>query len=355
MYLKIYKEMRETPYFPQQRKHILTGRRETRHLSIFYRKAAMKSIPKALLLVISLAGACLASEPATENSQQNGQEPEISTFRDRFSLRFLTNYNFISIQNSAYGNEPLESNRPLNLGIGFGYDSLFTLFDKSWDFSFDIRYNLPITTTDGHTNARAFETGINFFPDDWWLSGNFRYYSGFTTRIKDEPRDRIKFVDLSVTDMYFSALWMASANGKFTPRSAYFLERLQKRSAGSIIVGGRLQRNIAKDNDGILLYENNRRDITTTWADMGYTYSFVFRRGYFLNMWGVLGLAYGRVISDDDNVLLPEFDLRSAFGYLGEKWSWNVVLKSGYSIVLYGEYNERKYVGAIEMLAVRRF
>lgn len=320
----------------------------------------MKSIPKALLLVLSLAGTCLASEPTTGSSQQTEQEPEISTFRDRFSLRFLTNYNFISIQNSAFGDEPLESNRPLSLGIGFGYDSLFTLFDKSWDFSFDIRYNLPITTTDGHTNARAFETGINFFPDDWWLSGNFRYYSGFTTRIHDEPRDRLKFVDLSIYDMYFSALWMVSANGKFTPRSAYFLERRQKRSAGSIIVGGRLQRNIAKDNDGILLYENNRRDITTTWGDVGYTYSFIFRRGYFVNLWGVLGLAYGRIVTDDDNdnddnVLLPEFDIRTAFGYLGDKWSWNTVLKSGYSIVLYGEYNERKYVGAIEMLAVRRF
>ena len=315
----------------------------------------MRPVSKTMLTFLALAGACIASEPAPSNNRQPEHDSEISTFRDRFSLRLLGSYNYMSIQNSAYGEEPLESNRPFNLGIGFGYDSLFTLFDKSWDLSLDIRYNLPITTSNGHSNFRAFETGINFFPDDWWLSGNLRLYSGFTTKIKDEPRDRIKFVDLSVTDMYFSALLMASANGKFTPRSAYFLERLQKHSAGSIIVGGRLQRNIAKDNDGILLYEDNRRDITTTWVDMGYTYRFVFRRGYFLNTWGVLGLAYGRVISDDDNVLLPEFDLRSAFGYLGEKWSWNVVLKSGYSIVLYGEYNERKYVGAIETLVVRRF
>jgi hypothetical protein len=315
----------------------------------------MKSILKTLQMVLTLAGACLASEPAQENNQQPEQDPEISTFRSRLSLRFLTNYNFVSIQNSAYGDQPLESNRPLNLGIGFGYDSLFTLFDKSWDLSLEFRYNLPFTTSDGHTNSHAFESGLNFFPGDWWISGNLRYYSGFSTKIKDEPRDRIKFVDMSVTDMSISALWMASANGKFSPRSAYFLERRQKHSAGSIIVGGRLQRNIAEDNDGILLYENNRRDITTTWVDMGYTYSFIFKRGYFLNLWGVLGLAYGRIVAEDDNVLLPEFETRSAFGYLGEKWSWNIVLKSGYSIVLYGDYNERKYVGAIETLGVRRF
>lgn len=320
----------------------------------------MRPITKTMLTVLGLAGACLASAPEPIDSQQPEQDSEISTFRDRFSLRFLGNYSYMSIQNSAYGDEPLRSNRPLNLGIGFGYDSLFTLFNKSWDLSLDIQYNLPYTTSGGHSNFRAFETGLNFFPDDWWLSGNLRLYSGFTTKIKDEPRDRIKFVDLSVIDMYISALWMATANGKFTPRSAYFLERVQKHSAGSMIVGGRLQRNIAKDNDGILLYENNRRDITTTWVDMGYTYSFIFRRGYFLNLWGVLGLAYGRIVTDDDNdnddnVLLPEFNVRSAFGYLGDKWSWNTVLKSGYSVVLYGEYNEKKYVGAIEMLAVRRF
>jgi len=315
----------------------------------------MKPIPKTMLTVLALAGACLASEPTPSTNQLPEQDSEISTFRDRFSLRFLGTYNYMSIQNSAYGEEPLESNRPINLGIGVGYDSLFTLFDYPWDISLDIKYALPFTTSKRHSKSQAFETGVNFFPGDWWISGNLRMYSGFTTKIDDKPRDRIRFVDLSVTDMYISALWMASANGKFTPRSAYFLERRQKHSAGSIIVGGRLQRNIAEDNDGVLLYENNRRDITTTWADMGYTYSLIFRRGYFLNLWGLLGLAYGRVVTDDDNVLLPEFETRAAFGYLGEKWSWNIVLKSGYSIVLYGEHSERKTTSAIETLAVRRF
>ena len=123
-----------------------------------------------MLTVLGLAGACLASAPEPIDSQQPEQDSEISTFRDRFSLRFLGSYNYMSIQNSAYDEKTLRSNRPLNLGIGFGYDSLFTLFDKPWDLSFDIRYNLPYTTSDGHTNSHAFESGLNFFPGDWWIS-----------------------------------------------------------------------------------------------------------------------------------------------------------------------------------------
>lgn len=47
-----------------------------------------------------------------------------------------------------------------------------------------------------------------------------------------------EFIDLWFADMYFSMLWMATAKGNFAPRSAYFLDRRQKKSAGSLIIGG---------------------------------------------------------------------------------------------------------------------
>ena len=59
-----------------------------------------------------------------------------------------------------------------------------------------------------------------------------------------------------------------------------------------MIIGGRLQRNIAEDNDGVLGYENDKRDIASIWGDVGYTYTFVFSNGYFWNLWGAVGIAY---------------------------------------------------------------
>lgn len=90
------------------------------------------------------------------------------------------------------------------------------------------------------------------------------------------------------------------------------MDRRQKKSAGSLIIGGRLQRNIAEDNDGVLGYENDKRDITSIWGDVGYTYTFVFSNGYFWNLWGVVGIAFG-------------------------------------------EHLEQKYIAAFEILVVRRF
>lgn len=283
----------------------------------------------------------------------NGDSTGISTFRERFSLRFLCNYNFVSIWNSEFKDGALISNRPIDLGIGFGYDSLFTLFGSSWDFSWDFKFALPFTTSAGESGTQSFETGLNFFPRNWWLEAKLRSYSGFTTNIED--RDDAKFVDLWILDMYFSSLWMATAKGKFSPRSAYFLDRRQAQSAGSMILGGRIQRNIAEDRDSVLAYYDNRRDLTTLWLDMGYTYSWVYRNGMFLNLWGVIGLAYGRERVDDGYAVLPESDLRMAIGYLGEKWSWNTVLKAGYSAISYSERWEQKFVSSFEILVVRRF
>lgn len=300
-----------------------------------------------LLLPCSLFSAPASAEP------QDADEPAVSKFRERISLRFLCDYNFMMVKNSAIGDEPLVSNRPVDVGIGFGYDSLFTLFGTPWDVSWDLKYGLPFTTSNGHSDSKSFETGLDLFPGDWWLSAKLRYYSGFVQDLEDSEDDT--FIDLTVVDIYFSVLWMATARGKFAPRSAYFLDRRQRESAGSLIIGGRLQRNGAEDNDGVLQYENDEYYLHTIWGDVGYTYSWIFRSGYFVNLWGVVGIAYGREYAEDENLLLPEFDGKFAFGYIGEKWSWNIVLKADYMAMLYDEYREERFVAAFEILVVRRF
>lgn len=294
-----------------------------------------------LIFVLVFVNVALAKSDSTS----------ISTFRERISLRFLCNYNFISIWNSELDNGNLISNRPVDLGIGFGYDSLFTLFGSSWDFSWDFKFALPFTTSNGKSSTQSFETELNFFPRNWWLEGKFRSYSGFST----DDEENAEFIDLWILDMYLSVLWMATAHAKFSPRSAYFLDRRQAESAGSMILGGRIQRNIAEDKDSVLAYYDNRRDLKTLWLDMGYTYSWIYDNGMFLNVWGVVGIAYGRERADDGYAVLPESDLRMAIGYLGKKWSWNTVLKAGYSAISYSEHWEQKFVSSFEILVVRRF
>ncbi len=283
----------------------------------------------------------------TSTERRNG----ITTFRERISLRFLCNYNFVAIWNSAYGKEALISNRPVDIGIGFGYDDLFSLFGTSWDFSWDLKFSLPFTYSDDKARSIAFELGLDFFPNDWWLEAYISSNRGFNAK----SEDHWEYVDLQVIDIYLSTLWMATAYGKFSPRSAYFLDRRQATSAGSMIIGGRLQRNIVDDMDNILAYYDERRDITCLWTDLGYTYSWVFDNGFFVNLWGIMGIAAGNASGSQGYAFLPEIDGKMAVGYLGEKWSWNTVLKTNYSTILYSSRREQKVANAFEILVVRRF
>lgn len=295
---------------------------------------------KIFLLTLCFVGFGFANS-VVDSLDENS---EISTFKERISLRFLCNYNFVSFWNTAYSKNQLNSNRPVDVGVGVGYDSLFTLFGKSWDFSFDFMYSLPFTASDEKSRSHAFETGINFFPDSWWLEGRIRNYSGFVTMVNGEK----EFVDLSMSDVYFSTLWMATAKGKFSARSAYFLDRRQKHSAGSLIIGGRIQENISR-------YGDIRRELKSGWLDMGYTYSWVLRNGFFHNLWGILGVACGKESEESDLALLPESSAKYVWGYFGDKWAWNNVLKATYSPSFYSRKFEQKFVAAYEILVVRRF
>ena len=106
---------------------------------IYVEKDCVKSVLKIFLFALVFAGFAFAEA-------QDSDEPSVSKFRERFSLRFLCDYNFVAIWNSAYNNSMLNSNRPVDVGIGFGYDSLFTTFGISWDVSADFKYSLPFTT-----------------------------------------------------------------------------------------------------------------------------------------------------------------------------------------------------------------
>jgi hypothetical protein len=290
---------------------------------------------------------------ATPIEADESETPAVSRFRERFSLRILCDYNFMMIKNSQFDDEPLISNRPVDVGLGFGYDSLFTLFGVSWDFSWDFKYSLPFTTNNEHPKSKAFSTGLDLFPENWWLAASLNYYNGFTQDLNDDKKDIS--IDLTILDIYISALYMLTSNGDFSPRSAYFLDRRQRKSAGSMIAGGRLQMNSVEDNDSVMNYDDDKRQLNSIWVDIGYTYSWIFDNGLFCNLWGVTGIAYGRESAKDDNVLLPEFDGKFAFGYIGEKWAWNIVLLMDYAPILYSDIKEEKITAAFKILTVRRF
>lgn len=291
-------------------------------------------------LILSLfLGETFAQNDARNNSAETANG--IVEFKRKFPVRFLCNYNFVSLWSSEFSEGSLSSNRPVDVGLGFGYKDLYL----------DLMYSLPFTTSNGRSKSLAFETGLDFFPGNWWIKGKYRRYSGFST----EQDSGSVFTDLRQRDTYISALWMGTSEGKFSPRAAYFLDRKQIHSAGSLIIGGRIQHSNTVDRDSVLPYYQENRRIVSSWTDMGYTYTWVYRNDMFLNLWGIAGVAVSAESESKDFTLLPEIDIKMAYGYIADKWSWNAVMEAEYLPTIFNDHWEQKLVCAYKILVVRRF
>lgn len=283
-------------------------------------------------------------QSANHSDLQKDQASGISEFKKKFQLRFLTNYNFVSFWSSEFHEGSLISNRPVDAGLGFGYGDLYL----------DILFALPFTLDNNRSKSLSFETGFDFFPSDWWIQGKYRRYSGFSVDSKNGP----DFINLWEREAFISALWMATAKNKFTPRAAYFLDRKQEHSAGSMILGGRIQNRKTKDTDSTLAFYREERSISSGWVDMGYSYTWVYDNKMFINLWGVLGISVGSERSEEssnDFALLPEVITKMAFGQIRETWSWNSVLEAEYLPIIFDDHWEQRLVCTFKILAVRRF
>lgn len=286
-----------------------------------------------------------------DSLKMEGSKIRESGFSNTFMLRFLCNYNFVYFWTSEFRDGALVTNRPLDIGLGVGYK----------DFYYDFIYALPFAIKEGRTPSFSFETGFNFFPGDWWLEAKYRRYSGFSTDksysslTSDRAEaDSVIFVDLWESDAYVSALWMGNSDGKFSPRAAFFLDKKQTESAGSIIIGGRLQATMAKDKSETLPYYVEERKVVSAWTNMGYSHTWVGDGDFFVNLWAVAGIAIGGD-DDVDFTLLPEVTGKMAFGQINDRWSWNIVLETEYMPVIYSDHWEQKWVSAFKTLVVRRF
>ena len=317
----------------------------------------MARCPKIFLLVLFLLGNVFAAETVVKIA--DGSAPEnafanVRKFEEKFSLRFLCDYTLWSVWNTAYKNEALVSNSPVSFGLGFAYDDLFTLFGLSWDISWDFKMSFLIASGEDEAKIDAFETGLDLFPGRWWIEVWFSYYNGFSVKTEKDGKSVSQFTELMFSEMYVSALWMKTPKEKFSPRSAYFLDRRQNHSAGSWIFGGRLQGNLVQDPDSLLSFYEGERALASIWGNVGYTYTWVFENGYFGNVWFDVGFIYG--LSEEDNyAVFPEPHFKTAWGYIGQKWSWNVVVEAEYNAFSYKSYWEQQLIVKGGILVVRRF
>lgn len=273
------------------------------------------------------------------------EKERVSKFENLFSIRLLANYNFVAFASSEYDGGTLNSHRPVDVGVGLGFK----------DFSFDVKFSLPFTVGEGDIPSTGFDTGLDFFPKNLWLQIKYRRFGGLTTdSYGDDTVKTVRNVDFRQRDMYLSVLWVKSGKDKFSVRAPYFLDRIQKQSAGSFIFGGKIQSTMAVDRARVLDYYSKERNTYSTWAHGGYSYTWLLDKDFFVNGWALGGMAVG-ALGNGAFGFFPDVNLKIAAGRWHQSWSWNAVMQATYSPSLYWDHVEQRYLSSFEILVVKRF
>lgn len=248
----------------------------------------------------------------------NTQEAVISEFGNLFSFKLSANYNFLT-----YSQEKLDSifdsNRPMDIGIGFGYK----------DFSLGFTVNIPFIYNESIEKSKSFDINMNyFFRDMAVFNGYLKYYKGFY------DDSNYNEVDLKIFTVGFSGNYVF--NKDHSLRSAYNLDRKQLISNGSFLIGGGIFFSSVSFNNNISIpYKELHFG-----PNAGYSYTWILKSNFFINLVGVVGI---NGIKNEDFFsfgmhFLPKFSI----GYHSKTWSINI--SSNISVLISNIGRDNEYI-----------
>ena len=205
-------------------------------------------------------------------------------------------YLFTIVHMSSHKHLDFRPNSATKLGFGFNYKWLGLGF----------ALNMPWAKNDddvyGHTTR--IDLQINIFTRSFGMDISAQYYKGYYIA---NPKDFMSWTkpqypllpNLATLSTEISGYYFTN-NKKFSYRAAFVRNEIQKKSAGSFIIGGYLRADISDSPGGFIPsdFPINLRDTfnirnfssANLGITMGYTYTFVFLKNFFINLSAVPGI-----------------------------------------------------------------
>lgn len=231
----------------------------------------------------------------------------ITAFDGKISVQFLARYNFASLVLNDSEKETFETNRPIDLGLGGGYG------DWTWSTLFTFRFG-----ADGKKpKTRATDLQLNYFGDRIFWRAFFKVNKGFAW--KDSDADKYRKVDLRTISAGIDLDVLG--NSEHSIRAAYALDRRQWKSNGSFLWGLGVYYNGIGAKDSLLPDYEKFQSVLHSGPSFGYSHTWVWRNGIFLNILGVVSGSVGRNFTKSEWCALTQVFPKFAAGYHGESWS----------------------------------
>ncbi|MCK5846566.1 MAG: DUF4421 family protein [Bacteroidales bacterium] len=268
-------------------------------MRLLFNEVKAKIIVIVLLSLFSIP--IFAQQQQGDSIKQTIDTTRIIDLSDKLSLWLYginKVYNFSLLSKNTGRHIDFRPNSATKLGLGFNYKWL----------GLGIAFNMPWAKNDddiyGHT--QRIDLQINVFARSFGLDVSAQYYKGYYIANPNDFMDWNKkqyplLKDLITLSTEISGYYFTN-HKKFSYRAAFVRNEIQKKSAGSFIIGSYLRSDISNSPGGFIPpdlpveYRDtfNITDFSSVniGVAMGYTYTFVFFKNFFINLSLVPGIGY---------------------------------------------------------------
>ena len=264
----------------------------------------MKKISAIVILFI-----CISTLYAQEN---------IVSFDNKWTVDLSMNYSLLRFQQNELFN--CLGHKPIGLTIGAKYKN----FGGSYTFQ------LPFLTEYYQPFSETFDLEFDYFMEKFTASLSFtRYKSFYIDEIfKGSILNNDKKVNLEILSIGASIRWVLNYRNH-SLRGVYELNRQQKYSSGSFIIGlGVYYNSLYSDDLKLPLYETKQHYVSLAVPLVGYSYSWIFGSGFFLNADVMIGINNGLNFNNMKYEFMPSFFPNITLGMHQKTWSFSASINA---------------------------
>ena len=246
-------------------------------------------------------------------------------------LLSVNKYNYFTIRdrinNTRLRYRPVHD---ISLGMGVSY---------KW-FALDITFSLGLQKKSEFENTKSFDFQGRMFSSKQFISTTIQYYQGYKlsnvagtdVNVSEESttREDIRTINFGLQYMY------AFNYTKFSMKAPFVFNEVQRKSAGSAIIGASFSMFVMDADSSIVPPEISAYfepdlhlldlNVLSVAVSLGYMYTFVYKEHFFLTLSLIPGINInsGDYLTEARNMISPNFNFNlnsmNAIGYNGRKF-----------------------------------
>lgn len=311
-----------------------------------------------------------------QTNSDSTESPFYISYRDKINVGVvgITKFNTFSITEDNNENDEIEfsTNESFSVGIGFNY---------KW-IGFNATLNLPELNVDieKYGKTSGIDLQVDFFTKAWLFNISSNIYEGFywtnpNAVYKNWNTNDSVVIYPDISSITASISGLVSLNSdKLSLRSVFVGNEAQLRSAGSWLIGGQTsfhtmhsKNRLLSDNSKEIypkIYSTQSISSLTLGASVGYTYTYVTKKGFFVNFVALPGVNIQTVTTkqfDNENDytkkgLSTKIHFRLCSGYQNKKYFMGFMgVVDSYNLQTKIETHYRYTSGKIKMYWGMRF